>query len=138
LNIATNISQFLGLRRKRSQKTALFSAFFPVSSVSSSCHHRRKVWKRPVAMDHLRHVLFLVNSVFEQIQIGGGIGGGASASVSASGTASAGGSTSGGGLSDILGSIDIPGLLRSVNSIVKLVGVFCPPLSQVNILDWIR
>jgi hypothetical protein len=89
-------------------------------------------------MDHLRHVLFLVNSVFEQIQIGGGIGGGASASVSASGTASAGGSTSGGGLSDILGSIDIPGLLRSVNSIVKLVGVFCPPLSQVNILDWFR
>ncbi|KAJ3631476.1 hypothetical protein MTP99_012603 [Tenebrio molitor] len=70
-------------------------------------------------------------SASSNLQIGGGIGGGASASVSASGTASAGGSTSGGGLSDILGSIDIPGLLRSVNSIVKLVGVFCPPLSQV-------
>ncbi|XP_064215227.1 uncharacterized protein LOC100142371 isoform X1 [Tribolium castaneum] len=67
-------------------------------------------------------------SASSNLQIGGG---GGSTSVAASGTASTGTSTSGGGLSDILGSIDIPGLLRSVNSIVKLVGVFCPPLSQV-------
>ncbi|XP_044255701.1 uncharacterized protein LOC123005796 isoform X2 [Tribolium madens] len=69
-------------------------------------------------------------SASSNLQIGGS--GGGSTSVAASGTASTGTTgTSGGGLSDILGSIDIPGLLRSVNSIVKLVGVFCPPLSQV-------
>lgn len=35
------------------------------------------------------------------------------------------------GLTNILSQIDLPGLLRGVNSFVKLVGVFCPPLSQV-------
>lgn len=37
------------------------------------------------------------------------------------------------GLTNILSQIDLPGLLRGVNSFVKLVGVFCPPLSQVII-----
>ncbi|KAJ8927975.1 hypothetical protein NQ314_019501, partial [Rhamnusium bicolor] len=42
-------------------------------------------------------------------------------------------SSSGGGLNgltNILSTIDLPGLLRGVNSFVKLVGAFCPPLSQ--------
>ncbi|VEN60266.1 unnamed protein product [Callosobruchus maculatus] len=51
------------------------------------------------------------------------------------GSSSSGGGAGGlgglGGLTDILSQIDLPGLLRGVNSIVKLVGVFCPPLSQV-------
>ncbi|KAL1505462.1 hypothetical protein ABEB36_005029 [Hypothenemus hampei] len=45
-------------------------------------------------------------------------------------SASASGST-GGGLAGILQNIDIAGLLQGVNSFVKLVGAFCPPLSQV-------
>ncbi|CAH0560936.1 unnamed protein product [Brassicogethes aeneus] len=61
-------------------------------------------------------------------------GGGLSASTSLQGSSS---STSGtassgpGGLTNILSNIDLPGLLRGVNSFVKLVGAFCPPLSQV-------
>ncbi|KAJ8915918.1 hypothetical protein NQ315_015533 [Exocentrus adspersus] len=34
-------------------------------------------------------------------------------------------------ITNILSTIDLPGLLRGVNSFVKLVGAFCPPLSQV-------
>ncbi|XP_076273616.1 uncharacterized protein LOC143204739 isoform X1 [Rhynchophorus ferrugineus] len=41
------------------------------------------------------------------------------------------GSAAGGGLGSILSNIDLPGLLQGVNSFVKLVGAFCPPLSQV-------
>ncbi|XP_063914888.1 DNA-directed RNA polymerase I subunit rpa1 isoform X4 [Zophobas morio] len=70
-------------------------------------------------------------SASSNLQIGGSSGGAPSTSVSATGSATAGSSTSGGSLTDVLSSIDIPALLRSVNSIVKLVGVFCPPLSQV-------
>ncbi|XP_060530125.1 uncharacterized protein LOC132704269 isoform X2 [Cylas formicarius] len=44
---------------------------------------------------------------------------------------SGGASTGGGGLTNILSNIDLPGLLQGVNSLVKLVGAFCPPLSQV-------
>ncbi|XP_066154179.1 uncharacterized protein [Euwallacea fornicatus] len=44
-------------------------------------------------------------------------------------SASAGGG--GGGLAGILSNIDLPGLLQGVNSFVKLIGAFCPPLSQV-------
>ncbi|CAH1159912.1 unnamed protein product [Phaedon cochleariae] len=36
-----------------------------------------------------------------------------------------------GGLTNILSQVDLPGLLRGVNSLVKLVGAFCPPLSQI-------
>ncbi|RZC32608.1 DNA-directed RNA polymerase I subunit rpa1, partial [Asbolus verrucosus] len=55
-------------------------------------------------------------------------GSSSSSSVSASTNTS---STGGGGLAEVLSTLDIPALLRSVNSLVKLVGVFCPPLSQV-------
>ncbi|XP_028128932.2 uncharacterized protein LOC114325161 isoform X2 [Diabrotica virgifera virgifera] len=51
---------------------------------------------------------------------------------SGSGSGSSGGSGGGlGGLTNILSQIDLPGLLRGVNSFVKLVGVFCPPCSQI-------
>ncbi|KAG5877053.1 hypothetical protein JTB14_029381 [Gonioctena quinquepunctata] len=58
------------------------------------------------------------------LQIGGGIGvsGGNNAPMNGGGL---------GGLTNILSQIDLPGLLQGVNSFVKLVGVFCPPLSQV-------
>ncbi|CAG9861566.1 unnamed protein product [Phyllotreta striolata] len=36
-----------------------------------------------------------------------------------------------GGLTNILSQVDLPGLLRGINSFVKLVGVFCPPCSQI-------
>ncbi|ERL94490.1 hypothetical protein D910_11767 [Dendroctonus ponderosae] len=49
--------------------------------------------------------------------------------VSASG--SGGGLSGGGGLGNILSNIDLPGLLQGLNSFVKLIGAFCPPLSQV-------
>ncbi|XP_050308339.1 uncharacterized protein LOC126744819 isoform X3 [Anthonomus grandis grandis] len=45
--------------------------------------------------------------------------------------ASGGGLLGSGGLAGILSNIDLPGLLQGVNSFVKLVGAFCPPLSQV-------
>ncbi|KAJ8984504.1 hypothetical protein NQ317_014594 [Molorchus minor] len=48
-----------------------------------------------------------------------------------SGTSSGGTGDGGNGLTNILSNIDLPGLLRGVNSFVKVVGVFCPPLSQV-------
>ncbi|KAH1021104.1 hypothetical protein HUJ04_010663 [Dendroctonus ponderosae] len=44
---------------------------------------------------------------------------------------SGGGLSGGGGLGNILSNIDLPGLLQGVNSFVKLIGAFCPPLSQV-------
>uniref|UniRef100_A0A6P7F0V9 Uncharacterized protein LOC114325161 isoform X1 n=1 Tax=Diabrotica virgifera virgifera TaxID=50390 RepID=A0A6P7F0V9_DIAVI len=51
---------------------------------------------------------------------------------SGGGSGSSGGSGGGlGGLTNILSQIDLPGLLRGVNSFVKLVGVFCPPCSQI-------
>ncbi|ENN71902.1 hypothetical protein YQE_11439, partial [Dendroctonus ponderosae] len=43
---------------------------------------------------------------------------------------SGGGLSGGGGLGNILSNIDLPGLLQGVNSFVKLIGAFCPPLSQ--------
>ncbi|CAH1124539.1 unnamed protein product [Ceutorhynchus assimilis] len=52
----------------------------------------------------------------------------ASTGLQVSASASGGG---GGGLAGILSNIDLPGLLQGVNSFVKLVGAFCPPLSQV-------
>ncbi|KAK9875877.1 hypothetical protein WA026_009664 [Henosepilachna vigintioctopunctata] len=36
-----------------------------------------------------------------------------------------------GGLTNILQNIDLPGLLRGINSFVGLVRQFCPPLSQI-------
>ncbi|XP_072386197.1 uncharacterized protein [Diabrotica undecimpunctata] len=56
-----------------------------------------------------------------QLQLGSGGGSGNSGS-------SGGGL---GGLTNILSQIDLPGLLRGINSFVKLVGVFCPPCSQI-------
>ncbi|XP_030767237.1 putative lysozyme-like protein [Sitophilus oryzae] len=52
----------------------------------------------------------------------------APASTSLQVSASGGG---GGGLGSLLSNIDLPGLLQGVNSFVKLIGAFCPPLSQV-------
>lgn len=64
---------------------------------------------------------FLQNSLDIFEQIGGG-------NAPSSGASGGNGLT---GLTNILSQIDLPGLLRGVNSFVKLVGVFCPPLSQV-------
>lgn len=61
-----------------------------------------------------------MHNIFEQI-------GGGDAPASGGGS----GGTGLTGLTNILSQIDLPGLLRGVNSFVKLVGVFCPPLSQV-------
>nr|CAH7722160.1 unnamed protein product [Callosobruchus chinensis] len=66
---------------------------------------------------------FLPGQISGSLQLGPGGG-----SSSGGGSGGLGGL---GGLTDILSQIDLPGLLRGVNSVVKLVGVFCPPLSQV-------
>lgn len=39
-------------------------------------------------------------------------------------------------MGNILQNIDLPGLLQGVNSFVKLIGAFCPPLSQVNLTTY--
>ncbi|XP_019881098.1 uncharacterized protein LOC109608971 isoform X2 [Aethina tumida] len=61
----------------------------------------------------------------------GGISASTSLQVGASSPSSTTTAGNSGGLTNILSSIDLPGLLRGVNSFVKLVGAFCPPLSQV-------
>ncbi|XP_023018589.2 uncharacterized protein isoform X2 [Leptinotarsa decemlineata] len=65
---------------------------------------------------------FFPGSASASLQIGGDAGGGNNAPMAGGGL---------GGLTNILSQIDLPGLLQGINSFVKLVGAFCPPLSQV-------